>query len=112
MAGASIRKYASLHSLIVVLAVVQLIRLVCCFYTGKGGGQQLVAFVLPIALSLQVLFMYQQDYLYKWLPPLANNLLVALYIGICAYSFVYFYFHFERIAIYAQGSYTQGDFIL
>src|SRR6185436_8902506 len=112
MAGASIKKLASLHNLIFLLAVVQLVWLVWFFYTGKGGGQELVAFVLPIALALQILFMYQQGYLYKWLPPLANHLLVALYIGICAYSFVYFWFHYERIAIYAQGSYTQGDFIL
>ena len=39
-------------------------------------------------------------------------MLVALYLGICVYSFVYFYFEFERIAIYAQGSYTQHDFIV
>ena len=32
--------------------------------------------------------------------------------GICAYSFIYFYFEFERIAIYAQGSFTQQDFIV
>ena len=68
--------------------------------------------MLPIALTLQILFMYQEDYLYKSLPPLANHLLVALYIGVCAYSFVYFWFEFERIAIYAQGSYTQHDFIV
>src|SRR5262245_48282966 len=108
----AIKKYATLGNLIFVLATIQLIWLVWFFYTGKGGGQELVAFVLPIALALQILFMVQQDYLYKWLPPLANHLLVALYIGICAYSFVYFYFEFERIAVYAQGSYTQGDFIV
>jgi TRAP-type uncharacterized transport system fused permease subunit len=106
------RKYASLKNLTFVLALIQLVWLVWFFYTGKGGGQELVAHVLPIALSLQILFMYQGDYLYKRLPPHANHLLVALYLGICACSFVYFYIHFERIAIYAQGSFTQGDFIL
>ena len=35
-----------------------------------------------------------------------------LYVGVCTYSFVYFYIHFERIAIYAQGSYTQHDFFV
>ena len=56
--------------------------------------------------------MYRDDYLYKRLPPLVNHVLVSLYIGICAYAFVYFWFNFERIAIYAQGSYTQHDFIV
>ncbi|MBX9844361.1 MAG: TRAP transporter fused permease subunit [Xanthobacteraceae bacterium] len=112
MTADAFRKYVSLKSLTFALALIQLVWLVWFFYTGKGGGQELVAHVLPIALSLQILFMYQADYLYRRLPPLANHLLVALYLGICAYSFVYFYIHFERIAIYAQGSFTQGDFIL
>ena len=38
--------------------------------------------------------------------------MVAVYIGICVYSFIYFYFEFERIAIYSQGSYTQQDFVV
>ena len=105
-------KYATLRNLTFVFALIQIVWLVWFFYTGKGGGQELVAHVLPIALTLQILFMYQADYLYKWLPPAANHAIVALYIGICVYSFVYFYFEFERIAIYAQGSYTHGDFIV
>jgi TRAP transporter 4TM/12TM fusion protein len=72
----------------------------------------LVTHVLPIALSLQILFMFRADYLYKRLPPVVNHLLVALYLGVCAYSFVYFYIHFERVAIYAQGSFTRHDFIV
>jgi len=112
MASDAIKKYATLGNLIFVFATIQLVWLVWFFYTGKGGGQELVAHVLPIALTLQILFMYQQDYLYKPLPPVVNHLLVALYLGVCAYSFVYFWFNFERIAIYAQGSYTRGDFIL
>jgi TRAP transporter 4TM/12TM fusion protein len=112
MAGEAIKKYATLNNLIFVLASIQLAWLVWFFYTGKGGGQELVAHVMSIALALQILFMSQQDCLYKWLPPIANHIIVAIYLGICAYSFGYFYVHFERIAIYAQGSYTQGDFIL
>ena len=112
MTADTFRKYASLKNLTFVLALIQLVWLVWFFYTGKGGGQELVAHVLPIALSLQILFMAQQDYLYKRLPPVVNHLLVSLYLGISAYSFIYFFIHFERIAIYAQGSYTQGDFIL
>jgi TRAP transporter 4TM/12TM fusion protein len=56
--------------------------------------------------------MYQQDYLYKRLPPLLNHILVAAYIGICLYSFLYFLSEYERIAIYAQGTFTRHDFIV
>ena len=50
--------------------------------------------------------------LYKWLPPILNHLLVALYLGICVIAFVYFHTEFERIAIYSQGSFTQNDHIV
>ena len=112
MTAATFRQHASLKNLTFALAIIQLVWLIWFFYTGLRGGQELVAHVLPIALTLQILFMYQSDYLYKRLPPIANHLLVTLYIGICAYSFVYFYYEFERIAIYAQGSFTQQDFIV
>ena len=67
---------------------------------------------MSIALALQILFMYQQDYFYKWLPPLANHFLVAVYLGICAFAFIYFHYEYERIAIYSQGSFTQNDYIV
>jgi TRAP transporter 4TM/12TM fusion protein len=108
----ALKTYVSLRNLIFALALIQVAWLVWFFYTGLGGAQELVAHVLPIALTLQILFMYQEGYLYKWLPPIANHIVVAIYVGICAYSFVYFYFEFDRIAIYAQGSYTQHDFVV
>ena len=112
MTHAAVKKYVTLANLTFVFALIQFVWLVWFFYTGLGGAQELVAHVMSIALILQLLFMYQQDYLYKWLPPLANHVLVALYAGICVYSFIYFSFEFERIAIYSQGSYTQQDFIV
>jgi TRAP transporter 4TM/12TM fusion protein len=108
----ALKTYVSLKNLIFALALIQVVWLVWFFYTGLGGAQELVAHVLPIALTLQILFMYQEGYLYKWLPPIANHVVVAVYIGICVYSFVYFYFEFDRIAIYAQGSFTQHDFVV
>jgi TRAP transporter 4TM/12TM fusion protein len=112
MTHAALKNYASLRNLTFVFALIQTVWLVWFFYTGLGGAQELVARVMSIALILQVLFMYQEDYLYKWLPPIANHVLVAVYVGICVYSFIYFHFEFERIAIYSQGSYTQQDFIV
>jgi TRAP transporter 4TM/12TM fusion protein len=112
MTHAALKKYATLKNLTFVFALVQVVWLVWFFYTGLGGAQELVARVMSIALILQLLFMYEQDYLYKWLPPVANHALVALYAGICVYSFIYFSFEYERIAIYSQGSYTRQDFVV
>jgi len=107
-----LRAQVSLGNLFFVLAVVQLGWLVWFFYTGLGGSLELVARVMSIALALQILFMYQFDYFYKWLPPVANHILVAVYLGICAYAFIYFHYEFERLAIYAQGTFTQHDYIV
>src|SRR5262245_57106745 len=112
MLSTALKKYATLDNLTFVLATIQCAWLVWFFYTGLGGALELVARVMSIALALQILFMYQQDYFYKWLPPLANHLLVAIYLGICAYSFLHFHYEFERIAIYAQGSFTQTDYVV
>ena len=95
-----------------MFALIQFVWLVWYFYTGFGGPQELVARVMSIALILQILFMYQEDYLYKWLPPTANHIIVAVYIGICVYAFIHFYREFERDRDLAQGSYTQQDFIV
>jgi TRAP transporter 4TM/12TM fusion protein len=112
MMRAALKDYVTLKNVTFCFALIQFVWLVWFFYTGFGGAQELVAYLLSIALILQVLFMYQQDYLYKWLPPLANHVLVALYIGILLYAFVYFHYEFERIAIYAQGSFSQSDFVV
>jgi TRAP transporter 4TM/12TM fusion protein len=102
----------NLSNTILVLGVIQLSWLIWYYYTGFGGPQELVAYVMSIALMLQILFMYQQDYLYKFLPATLNHVIVAAYCGICIYSFVYFMYEFERIAIYSQGTFTRQDFIV
>jgi TRAP transporter 4TM/12TM fusion protein len=107
-----LKSLITLANAIFVVAVVQLGWLIWYYYTGYGGDQQLVANVLPIAITLQILFMYQQGYLYKWLPPALNHIIVAAYVAICAYAFVYFLSEFDRIAIDAQGTFTQQDFIV
>jgi TRAP transporter 4TM/12TM fusion protein len=108
----AISKYGTLRNLTFVFALIQFVWLVWFFLTGYGGAQELVARVMSIALILQILFMYQQDYFYKWLPPAGNHLMIAIYVGICVSAFVYFHFEFERIAIYSQGTYTRGDYIV
>ena len=92
MTRAALKDHFTLKNLTFCFALIQFVWLVWFFYTGFGGAQELVAYLMSIALILQVLFMYQQDYLYKWLPPIANHVLVALYVGILLYAFVYFQF--------------------
>ena len=107
-----LKSAANLGNLIFFFALVQVVWLIWYFYTGFGGPQELVSRLLSVALFLQILFMYQQDYLYKWLPPAANHVIVALYIAVALYAFWYFWWEFEEIAIYRQGSYTTRDFIV
>jgi TRAP transporter 4TM/12TM fusion protein len=112
MTREALKKHATLRNLIFVFALIQTVWLIWFFYTGFGGSQELVSRVLAIALILQILFMYQERYFYKWLPPVVNHIIVACYVGVCIYSFIYFHYEFERIAIYAQGSFTQQDYIV
>lgn len=112
MTSDEIKRQLSLTNLILVFSLIQFVWLGWYFYTGSGGPQELVARVMSIALILQILFMYRENYLYKWLPPRVNDLIVVIYIGICVYSFWHFWWEFEEIAIYRQGSYTTQDFIV
>jgi TRAP transporter 4TM/12TM fusion protein len=112
MVGDAFKRYATLKNLTFVFSTIQFFWLVWFFYTGLGGAQELVARLMSIALILQILFMYQNDYFYKWLPPLANHVIVALYVGICLLAFYHFHYEFERIAIYAQGTFNRQDYIV
>ena len=112
MTSAQIKRHFNLTNLILVFAAIQFVWLSWYYYTGYGGPQELVARVMSIALTLQILFMYREKYLYPWLPPRMNDLIIVLYIAICAYAFWHFWWEYEEIAIYRQGSYTQQDFIV
>jgi TRAP transporter 4TM/12TM fusion protein len=81
-------------------------------YTGLGGPQELVARLLPVALTVQILFMQRDGGLYKSAPAWLNRLAVAVYIAVCVYAFVYFLYEYEDIAIWRQGSYTTQDFVV
>ena len=102
----------NLKNLTFVLSVVLFVWIVWYCYTGFGGPQELVARLLPIALALQVLFMYQLTGLYPRLPAWANAAIMAFYLAVCAYTFWHFWLEFEDIAIWRQGSYTRQDFIV
>jgi TRAP transporter 4TM/12TM fusion protein len=107
-----LRTHITLKNAILVFGVIQLAWLLWYYYTGYGGPQELVARVMSIALILQILFMYQQDYLYKFLPASLNHVIVAIYVAICVYAFIHFHLEFEQIAIWRQGSYTRQDFVV
>jgi len=106
------RKIINLGNLIFFFSVILFCWLIWYFYTGFGGPQELVSRLISIALILQILFLYREDYLYKWLLPRVNDVIVAVYIAICLYALYYFWYNFEDVAIYRQGSYTRHDFIV
>ncbi len=107
-----IQQYANLKNLRFGLAVFMFIWLCWYFYTGFGGPSELVASLVPIALMLQILRMHQEGYMYKRLPPLANNLILMVYLAICVFAFYHFTVQYEEIAIWRQGSYTKTDFVM
>ncbi|MCG2741191.1 MAG: TRAP transporter fused permease subunit [Syntrophaceae bacterium] len=107
-----IKHHVTLRNLFFALSIVMFVWLIWYFYTGYGGPSELVTYLVPLALTLQILSMYQKDYLYKRLPPIVNHILVVLYIGICVYAFYHFVIEYEQIAIWRQGSYTREDFIV
>ena len=107
-----LKRQTNLANLIFLFALIQFVWLIWYYYTGFGGPQELVAHLLSITLILQILLMYREDYLYKFLPPVLNHVIVAIYIGICLYAFVHFWREFEQIAIWRQGSYTRQDFLV
>jgi TRAP transporter 4TM/12TM fusion protein len=107
-----LKRHANLKNLTFAFSLVLFVWVIWYCYTGFGGPQELVSRLLPVALILQVLFMYQKEPLYKRLPVAMNRSLVVFYIGICIYAFVYFLYEYEEIAIYRQGSYTTQDFVV
>jgi TRAP transporter 4TM/12TM fusion protein len=107
-----LKSHANLRNLTFAVSLVFFVWLVWYFYTGLGGGLLLAVRLIPVALILQILFLYRESYLYKRLPAKANHLLVVLYIAISVYAFWYFWGEYERIAIYSQGTYTRHDFIV
>ena len=86
---ARLKSHVNIGNLIFAVSLVFVVWLVWYFYTGLGGSLQLAARLIPVALVLQILFMYQQGYLYKRLPPAVNHAIVVLYVAIAAYAFWY-----------------------
>jgi len=102
----------NLNNLIFFLSIFLFAWLCWYFYTGSGGPSELAASLVPICMMLQILHMHKNGYIYKRLPPIANNILVVIYMGLCMYAFYHFFVEYEEISIWRQGSYTREDFIM
>jgi TRAP transporter 4TM/12TM fusion protein len=107
-----LKSQMNLNNVILVFGSIQLSWLIWYFYTGLGGPQELVARLMSVALILQMLFMYRENYFYPFLPPILNHVIIVCYIAICFYAFYHFHTEYEQIAIYRQGSYTTQDYIV
>jgi TRAP transporter 4TM/12TM fusion protein len=95
-----------------VLSVILFAALLNYFFTGAGGPRHLAVLLVPLALVIQMLVMYQDDYLYPRLPAILNHALVLIYAAASFYAIWYFFLHYEQIAIWRQGRYTTHDFIV
>ena len=107
-----VKRHANIKNLIFILSLLMLAWLCWYFYTGYGGASELVTYLVPIALMVQILHMNQNGYIYKRLPPIANHTLVVIYLAVCLFAFYHFMMEYEQIAIWRQGSYTRMDFIV
>jgi TRAP transporter 4TM/12TM fusion protein len=107
-----LKRHVNLKNVTFVVSLVMFIWLIWYFYTGYGGPSELATYLVPIALLVQILLMYQEGDLYKRLPLIVNRILLLCYVGICLYAFFYFRVQYEQVAIWRQGSYTTQDFIV
>ncbi|MFN2349237.1 MAG: TRAP transporter permease [Thioalkalivibrio sp.] len=82
------------------------------FLTGAGGQRYLAVRLVPLALIIQILYVYQDRFFYPRLPAVVNHALVITYIGICLYATYYLTVNYEDIAIWRQAAYTQQDVIV
>src|SRR5574341_642989 len=102
---------ASLRNLTFAVSLAFVIWLVWYFYTGLGGPLKLAARLIPFARVLQILFMYEQGYLYKRLPPAVNHALVALYVDVFPRSLDFFWHPgttFERVVTSSTVEFSTG----
>jgi TRAP transporter 4TM/12TM fusion protein len=112
MQGNRIMRDLNLQNLIFFLSIVMFVWLCWYFYTGFGGPTELVANLIPIALAIRILHMHKNGFIYKRLPPIANHIIVLIYLAVCLYAFYHFHMEYEDISIWRQGSYTREDFIM
>ena len=78
------QEHVNLRNLIFVFSLILFAWLIWYFYTGSGGPQELVARLLPIALILQILFMYQNGLSLQMAAARSRTTSSSsLYIGIC-----------------------------
>ncbi|SIT72015.1 TRAP transporter, 4TM/12TM fusion protein [Ectothiorhodosinus mongolicus] len=101
----------SLRNVTFVTGAILFFALMEYFFSGAGGQRYLAVRLLPLAVIVQILYLYQGRYLYPRLPVAVNHAAVVLYIGICLWAMYYLTVNFEDIAIWRQAAYNTQDFI-
>jgi TRAP transporter 4TM/12TM fusion protein len=102
----------TLRNLTFAVGAMLLIALLQYFLTGSGGQRFLAVKLVPLALVLQILIIYQDRFFYPRLPALVNHVMVIAYLGVALYAMYYLTVNFEDIAIWRQASYTRHDLIV
>ena len=107
-----LKNILTLRNLTFVAGAVLFFALLHYFFTGAGGQRYLAVRLVPLALIVQILVLYQDRFLYPRLPVFLNHLIVIAYLGVALYVMYYFTVNYEDIAIWRQARYTQHDFIV
>jgi TRAP transporter 4TM/12TM fusion protein len=107
-----LKSILTLRNLTFVASAILFFALLHYFFTGAGGQRYLAVRLVPLALIIQILVLYQDRFLYPRLPVLLNHVLVIAYLGVALYVMYYFTVNYEDIAIWRQARYTQHDFIV
>ncbi len=107
-----LKRLLTLRNLAFVAGLVLFVALMRYFFTGAGGPRFLAVNLVPLALIIQMLFLYQERYFYPRLPAAANHVLVLAYVGICLYAMYYLTVNYEDVAIWRQAAYTRHDLIV
>lgn len=108
----AMKAHFTLRNATFILSVGMFVMLLNYFFTGAGGPRHLAVLLVPVALLIQTLVMYQEGPLYPRLPIIVNHAMIVILGIVCFYSIWYFYQNYEQIAIWRQGRYTTHDFVV
>ena len=108
----SLKKMLTLRNLVFLASSILFVTLMHYFFTGAGGQRYLAVRMVPLALIIQILIIYQERYFYPRLPAAVNHGAVLLFVGISLYAIFYLATNYEDIAIWRQAAYNVHDLIV
>lgn len=108
----SIKEIFTLRNLTFLVSLVLFVALMDYFVTGSGGPRYLAVRLVPLALIIQILVVYQERAFYPRLPTIVNHGAVLVFLGVALYALYYLTTNYEDIAIWRQAAYNTHDVIV